>query len=424
MTNPGLGTWQVADDGVAAGSLRVVWLAPAYPWAGQPVGGYFYRTQAAALARQGVEVTVVAAVPHAPWPLSRLRPRWRAYRDTPSDAVEAGVRVIRPRYPNLPGQPRWARADRLVASAAWRSRDAWAGAELVHGHSAVEGLAAWRLAARAGLPLVLTFHGSDINTWPERRPDRRDDLVAAIRDAAMVITVSEALAARVSELAGVKALALPLGSDHRDIAARRLDRAAARRALGIAEDRVVALFVGHLLEEKGARVFADAMLAVGEPYLGVLVGGGPEAGYATDRPGAAGMLRYTGELPHDDVVRHMSAADVLVLPSYAEGLPTVVVEAGSLRLPVIATAVGGLPKLLADGRGMLLEAPDPAGVASALRALAADPEAAAAMAARLQAHVWAAYDVDTNAARLLAAYRAAIARVPSGHGAARNTKRG
>jgi len=166
------------------------------------------------------------------------------------------------------------------------------------------------------------------------------------------------------------------------------------------------------------------VLAVGEPFLGVLVGGGPEAGYAADRPGAADMLRYTGELPHDDVVRHMSAADVLVLPSYAEGLPTVVVEAGSLRLPVIATAVGGLPKLLADGRGMLLEAPDPAGVASALRALAADPEAAAAMAARLQAHVWAAYDVDTNAARLLAAYRAAIARVPSGHGAARNTKRG
>ena len=276
--------------------------------------------------------------------------RWRAYRDAPSGITDAGVRVIRPRYLNLPGQPRWARADRLVASAVWRARDAWTGAGLIHGHSAIEGLAAWRLAARVGLPFVLTFHGSDINTWPERRPDRKDDLVAAIRDAALVIAVSEALAAKVRELAGVEALALPLGSDHRDIAARLLDRAAARRALGITQDRVVALFVGHLVEAKGARVFADAVLAVGEPFFGVLVGGGPEAGYAADRPGAAGMLRYTGELPHDDVVRHMSAADVLVLPSHAEGLPTVVVEAGSLGLPVIATAVGGLPELLGRPR--------------------------------------------------------------------------
>jgi glycosyltransferase involved in cell wall biosynthesis len=111
------------------------------------------------------------------------------------------------------------------------------------------------------------------------------------------------------------------------------------------------------------------------------------------RPDAAGMLRYTGELPRDDVVRHTSAADMLVLPSHAEGLPTVVVEAGSLGLPVIATAVRGLPEPLADGRGPLLGAPEPAGVASALRALAADPEAAAAMAAGLLAHVRAAYDV-------------------------------
>jgi teichuronic acid biosynthesis glycosyltransferase TuaC len=400
----------ITGDEVGVGGVRVVWLTPSYPWAGQPVGGFFYRTQAAALARRGVAITVVAAGPYAPWPLTRLRPRWRAYRDAPPDVIDAGVRVIRPRYVNLPGQPRWARADRLVASAAWRARHAWTGAELVHGHSAIEGIAAWRLAARVGLPFVLTFHGSDINTWPERRPDRRDDLVAAIRNASLVIAVSEALAARVRDLAGVEPLALPLGSDHADIAAQRLDRAAARRALGIEQNRVVALFVGHLLEAKGARVFADAVLAVREPFLGVLVGGGPEAGYAADRPGAAGMLRYTGQLAHDDVIRYMSAADVLVLPSHSEGLPTVVVEAGSLGLPVIATAVGGLPELLGDGRGVLLEAPDPAEVASAMRALAADPGAAAAMGARLQAQVRVAYDVDTNAARLLAGYRAAIAR--------------
>jgi len=49
----------------------------------------------------------------------------------------------------------------------------------------------------------------------------------------------------------------------------------------------------------------------------------------------------------------MSAADVLVLPSLREGLPTVLVEAGSIGLLVVAGAVGGIPDLLADGRGAL-----------------------------------------------------------------------
>ena len=394
----------------AAGGLRVLWLTPGYPWPGQPVGGIFYRTQATALARLGIEVTVAAPVPYAPWPLGRLRPRWRAYREAPREAHDGGVRIIRPRYLNVPGQPRWARPEDGIAGAAWRARTAWQGAELIHGHSAIEALAARRLAERTGLPFALTFHGSDINVWPERRPDRRDDLIAAIRRAALVIAVSGALAGRVRELAGVDALALPLGSDHQALAAGRPGRDEARRVLGIPPDRLVALFVGHLLEAKGVRVFVDAVLAVGEPVLGVLVGGGPEAGYGLNRDGAAAMLRFTGELPHADVVRHMAAADVLVLPSYGEGLPTVVVEAGSLGLPVIATAVGGLPELLGKDRGMLLGRPDPTALAAGLRALAADPAHAAAAARRLQVHVRDAYDVDTNAARLLDHYRAAIDR--------------
>jgi hypothetical protein len=56
----------ITGDEVGAGGVRVVWLTPSYPWAGQPVGGFFYRTQAAALARRGVAITVVAAGPYAP----------------------------------------------------------------------------------------------------------------------------------------------------------------------------------------------------------------------------------------------------------------------------------------------------------------------------------------------------------------------
>jgi teichuronic acid biosynthesis glycosyltransferase TuaC len=166
---------------------------------------------------------------------------------------------------------------------------------------------------------------------------------------------------------------------------------------------VVVLFVGHLLRAKGVREFADAVAALGDPFVGVLVGSGPEHGYGCDRTRAA-RLRYTGERPHGEVIRHMSAADVLVLPSYSEGLPTVIVEAGSLGLPVIGSAVGGIPELLGEGRGTILPSISAEAVRAALVAFAARTAEAHQAAGRLRALVIDRYDVDANAARLVELY--------------------
>ena len=318
-----------------------VWIVPAYPWDGEPMGGVFHRTQARALARRGLDLTVACPTPMAPWPLPRLEAHWRSYAAAPRAAVDQGVHVVRPRYLGVPQEPRWACPDRLMARAAWRARDAWVGAALIHGHAAMPGLAAWRLARRTGLPFVLTFHGGDLFIWPDRRPDRVADLRTAAREARAVITVSAALAARAREVLGVDAIHLPLGSDHRSIAALALPRDVARATLDLVDDRIIVLFVGNLLAAKGVRELVDAILPRGDRFLGVLVGDGPERGYGGADGRSAGCLRYRGLQPHDAVARYMSAADVLVLPSYSEGLGSVLVEAGSLGLPVIASAVGG-----------------------------------------------------------------------------------
>jgi teichuronic acid biosynthesis glycosyltransferase TuaC len=398
------------------GSQRVtdaVWITRTYPWRDQPNFGVFYQTQARALARLGVAMTVACPTPWAPWPLSRLRPRWRDYAATPRRATDEGVSVIRPRYLNAPGEPTWARPDRMIADAMWRSRSDWAGARLIHGHYSVTGLAAWHLAERAGLPFVLTFHGSDMNTWPEEYPERVADLRTAVGRAGAVFAVSQALADRVHEVTGVTPVHLPLGSDHRSLLARKLPRAEARSQLGLPPDAVVVLFVGNLKPTKGVRELAEAILDIGRPFFGVVVGSGSEEGYGADDARAPGLLEYRGPQSHDDVIRYMSAADVLVLPSHTEGLPSVLVEAGSLGLPVIASAVGGIPELLGADRGSLLPDVSPASIAAALTHFADHRADADAAAGRLREFVLRDYDVDTNAARLLEWYRSIAPGFPA-----------
>jgi teichuronic acid biosynthesis glycosyltransferase TuaC len=380
-----------------------LWIVPDYPW-GDVVLGWFYLTQVQALAVRGLEIVVASPTPWAPWPVSALRHQWHRYADAPKRATDDGITVLRPRYLGLPGEPRWAVPDRLIARAVLRDREAWDHARLIHGHSAVTGLAAWRLARLTGLPFIITFHGSDLNSWPDQHPEWVPDLRAAAREARAIITVSAALAARFKSITGVEAIHLPLGSDHRSLAALALPRDAARAALHLASDKIVVLFVGVLSAAKGVPELVDAIIANGDQFRGVFVGDGPKMGYGSDDPRGAGCVEYRGFRPHEEIVTYMSAADVLVLPSHNEGLPTVLVEAGSIGLPVIASAVGGIPTLLDGERGTILRDVSAEAISEALVDFARRRSEAKAAAARLREFVHAEHDVDVNVSRLLEVY--------------------
>jgi teichuronic acid biosynthesis glycosyltransferase TuaC len=251
---------------------------------------------------------------------------------------------------------------------------------------------------------VLTFHGGDVNAWPDRNADRLDDLRAAVRHASLVTAVSGELATRLEAITGVAALVLPLGSDHRALGRLKMPREEARRMLDLVDDRIVVLFVGNLLAAKGVRELVDALLMASDRFLGVFVGDGPLSGYGSIDPRGRRSVLYRGARPHVEIARYMSAADVLVLPSYSEGLPTVLVEAGSLGLPVIASPVGGIPALLGDDRGTILRDVSAKAIGEALANFEASPLAAHAVADRLREHVLARHDVDVNAHILLERY--------------------
>lgn len=395
--------------------LAVTWLTPWYPWAGDQISGVFHRTQAQAVARHGVQLRVVAPRPAAPAPLPRLSSRWARYAAMPRSQSDGPVSVARPSYLAVPGEPDWAHPSRAVARAARSAVRGSPSPDLLHGHFVVPtGMATRRLAAELDRPYVVTVHGYDATSWPASHAGRLDEYRATLRDAAAVIAVSGAIGQRLADLAGVTAVTLPLGVDHAALRALAMPKAQARSELGLPADRTIVLFAARNVAHKGLAEFVEAALALGDGFLAIVVGDGPLEGLRADEGKVQDRLRYHGAQDRAGVVRHMCAADMLVLPSHQEGLPTVLVEAGGLGLPVIATAVDGTPELLAGGAGVLILPKDPEAIVTAVRSVAADPGAAADRAAVLRRRVEAHYDVDRNAARLVELYRDVAGRGATG----------
>lgn len=166
--------------------------------------------------------------------------------------------------------------------------------------------------------------------------------------------------------------------------------AAKRRAdLGLAHGGgCVFMTVGRADRQKAFDVFVQAALNAAERALDtrfVLVGGDytSEGDLArlkrrVEEAGAGDSIFFTGEV--DDVAGMLAAADVLVLPSRWESLPYVLLEAGAMGLPVVATPVGGVPELVEEGvTGNLVPVDDAVALADAMVALAADPAKRRAM---------------------------------------------
>jgi colanic acid/amylovoran biosynthesis glycosyltransferase len=166
--------------------------------------------------------------------------------------------------------------------------------------------------------------------------------------------------------------------------------------------------VGRLAEQKGQLILLQALARLageGVAFELVLAGDGPlrpviESEIA--RLGLAGRVWITGWLSGTDVRREIEAARGLVLPSFAEGLPVVLMEALALGRPVVSTFVAGIPELVHDGvHGWLVPAGDVEQLTDAIRELlTTPPERLAAMGKAGAARVAERHDAGREAGRL------------------------
>jgi len=182
----------------------------------------------------------------------------------------------------------------------------------------------------------------------------------------------------------------------------------------VTEPRLVC--VGRLAEQKGQMLLVEAaaqLVTQGYDFQLVLAGDGPmrpliEAAIAEH--GLTDQVRITGWLSNDSVRTEMAAARLVVLPSFAEGLPVVLMEALALGRPVVTTYVAGIPELVGNGiNGWLVPAGDVSALAAALaEGLRADRTQLTDMGIAGATAVKAAHDIRFEGEKLVACFAEVI----------------
>jgi glycosyltransferase involved in cell wall biosynthesis len=217
------------------------------------------------------------------------------------------------------------------------------GARHMHAHFGTNSAEIVMLAnALGGPPFSFTVHGPDEFLGPMGLDEK-------IRRSTFVVAISSFCRSQ-----------LYLRSQYRDWSKIKVVHCGLERAFydigdtgGVSTPRF--LCVGRLSEEKGQRLLIEAfarLAAKGVKFELVLAGDGPmrdELESLIARTGLGDSIRITGWISSTEVRDEILAARALVLPSFAEGLPVVIMEAMALRRPVLTTYIAGIPELVQSG---------------------------------------------------------------------------
>jgi starch synthase len=308
-----------------------------------------------------------------------------------------------------------------------------AGADLVHSHTWYANTAGLLAGLVHGIPHVITAHSLE-----PRRPWKADQLGGGYRlsswaertaylAADAVIAVSHGMRTDVldayPDLDPARVHVVGNGVDAE--AYRPVDDPDTVRALGVDPDRPYALFVGRITRQKGVvHLLAAAEQLPADAGL-VLCAGAADTPAERQQVADAvaelqarrdGVVWIEAMLPREQLVPLITGATVFVVPSVYEPLGIVNLEAAACGTAVVASAVGGIPEVVDDGRTGLLvpyDPGDPAAFASGLAAriseLLADPARAAAMGAAGRARVLAEFGWPAIAAQTVEVYSRVLA---------------
>lgn len=214
-----------------------------------------------------------------------------------------------------------------------------------------EGVATAWLATLFNKPFFLKVHGSDINDYANDKA-RAKQIVKACERAQGIFSVSQALKNKLVEL-GVNSEKIHVIYNGVDKSVFYADKSA--------KSSQSLLFVGNLKANKGVSELIESFITLKKTHQAlklVIAGDGAMMPIIVTRLTEEGLLsevELLGNVAHHQIPALLRASSLLVLPSYAEGVPNVILEAFSCGTPVVATAVGGIPEVVSESDGILVK---------------------------------------------------------------------
>jgi len=306
--------------------------------------------------------------------------------------------------------------------------------DLVHIHNLLPAFAAEGVATacqRRGIPYVISSHGFNeqsrytklnhftgikklLASWAIERPFKR-----VVEGASAILALSDREGGLLESI-GVQSdnvFVVPNGVREfylEDPSYSELADARSKFDLG---DLPILMFMGSIHGYKGLDVFLDSLRYTDMPFQVVV------AGQFRNEAERSNLLKkahlseivdhsivFTGAVSDSELRSLYHLADIFVYPTRGDTAPLVVLEAMACGLPIVSTTVGGIPFMVREGEGVLVEPDDPEAIARAVNSLLEDPESRVAMGRNARRAVQRRFRWARSAEAALAAYEAVLKR--------------
>jgi glycosyltransferase involved in cell wall biosynthesis len=371
--------------------MKVLFLTSSYPVPEHPWLGIFVREHARAVA-PNAEVAVA------------LLDRSDDVRTVRVEDADGEFRTVRARYPVRPSFVSYVANVWAAVRAYHRLRRTGFDPDVIHAHFFLAGAPAVVLGKLFRKPVVVT------EQWSVFLPDDPMTLSPAMQRVARFAYERAAVVMPVSGALRDGIRAIGAHADFRvvpnvvDTALFHPNGSAATRS---GQARLIG--VGGLYEAKGWEHLLDALALVDRDVHLDLVGDGVLRGALEERAARLGVddrVTFHGWRPKEEVAERLRQADVFVITSHYDSNPCAVIEALASGLPVVATAVGGIPEMVSDGMGVLAEPGRADSIAAAIDAALTQTWDHDAIAGSARER----YGLERVGAELVAIYDEAVAR--------------
>ena len=350
--------------------MRILVISQMFPCKRHPTSAIFFANLVRELALKVDGLTVITPRPYIPKIFTKIRKSWAKWHLDPMLTNELNMKIIRPYFFSCRGRAfeginavsMHLSLFRLIKKLVREKK-----VDLILGYNMIpDGVAAVRLAGALNLPAGFWAIGSDVNNYDTYNAATRYLAKKCIKESTIIFAESLALENRIRNISSNN---INLKTFYKGIDVSNFNDLPPKnilfRNLFLEGGRKYILFVGRLIYDKGIYELAEAFIPIAKRHSDVdliLIGEEIEKQNLSDifnRYGISKRVIFRGIVPYREVASYMKVSDLLVLPSWAEGLPNVVLEAMAIGLPVVATDVGGIPEVLENEvTGLSLPAKD------------------------------------------------------------------